>query len=704
MSHLQLTSSLSWEMTLSKILRPAMPATLADYVTLAAIVGVTAWWLYENHLKASDPYHHLWFECPQQQGENNRPETRRVTNIAEYMDMVNKNIVIFWGSQSGTSEAFAHRLARELHSRYGQETLAADPSDFDATTISLLGKSRLAIFIISTYGEGEPTDNVMGLWNWVQNAASSSVQGLRYAAFGLGNSNYKNYNRAVDCLVEQLSRLGAEAVSPLEKGDDATNTTEEDFMVWKENLFKSLVRKVGLEERENTYEPVLLVQEDESLTDLHLGQPEEVTDSLRSVHNNSPVRILKVIETQKLFDSSDRQCHHLELDISKNPELIYKTGDHLGIWPSNPDSEVKRLLKMLGLEERRNNPIRITSIDLVTKVPVPTPTTIEAILRYYLEICGLVPRDILPSLATFAPTNSAKAYISNLGEDKEAYSSFMNGRYMNIGRLLEFVCPSGTWSSLPLSYLLDILPRMQPRYYSISSSSSVSPRRLSITVAVAGLPVQTENEVISGVTTNYLLCLSNSRGSGSSSKPLSYQLGGPSNMLGGDKIYAHIRRSKFKLPALGSSPLIMVAAGTGLAPFRGFLKERSKLMSIGRPVGSMILFFGCRNEEEYIYHKELQEMQSILGQKLVVVTAFSRSPGQPREYVQDCIVEHGNEVVQFLDQDARFYICGRASMALEARRVLVNLLVQKKGMSEAESDEWCKSLKRGNKWQEDVWG
>lgn len=704
MSHLHLTSSISWEMAISKIFQPAMPATLADYVTLAAIVTVTTWWFYEIHLKPGDPFHHLWFECPQQQGENKRPRTRRVTNIAEHMDMLNKNIVIFWGSQSGTSEAFAHRLARELHSRYGQETLAADPSDFDPTTISLLGKSRLAIFLISTYGEGEPTDNVMGIWNWVQNAPDSSVEGVRYAAFGLGNSNYRNYNRAVDCLVEQFSRLGAEAVVPLGKGNEAANSTEEDFMAWKEALFKNLVEKFGFEEKEKTYEPVLLVQEDESLTDLQLGQPEEMADSLGSVTNNSPVRSLKVVETRRLFDSTDRQCLHLELEISKNPELIYKTGDHLAVWPSNPDSEVERLVNLLGLGEKRHNPIHITSLDLATKVPVPTPTTIEAIFRYYLEICGLVPRGILPSLAMFAPTESAKAYLSNLGEDKEAYSSFMSGKYINLGRLLEFVCPSSTWSSLPLSYLLEVLPRMQPRYYSISSSSSVSPRRLSITVAVAGIPVQTKNEVISGVTIDYLLFLSNSLESRPSPNTPSYELGGPSNMLGGNKVYAHIRRSKFKLPALGSTPLIMVAAGTGLAPFMGFLKERCKLMSIGRPVGPMILFFGCRNEEEYIYRKELQEIQDILDQKLVVVTPFSRSQGQPRKYVQDCIAEHGNKVVQLLDEDARFYICGRASMALEVRRELVKLLMERKGMSEAESDEWCKSLKKGNKWQEDVWG
>ena len=97
-------------------------------------------------------------------------------------------------------------------------------------------------------------------------------------------------------------------------------------------------------------------------------------------------------------------------------------------------------------------------------------------------------------------------------------------------------------------------------------------------------------------------------------------------------------------------------------------------------------------------------MQTSLDKRLVIITAFSQSQSQPHKYVQDCVVEHGKDVVQLLDEDARFYICGRASMALEVRKALVNLLVQEKGMSETQSDEWCKSLKRGNKWQEDVWG
>ena len=78
--------------------------------------------------------------------------------------------------------------------------LVADLSDYDADTIAALPKSTLVIFVLSTFGEGDPSDNAAGLWDWLHKGQDAGLKlpGLRYAAFGLGNSNYKYYNRVVD--------------------------------------------------------------------------------------------------------------------------------------------------------------------------------------------------------------------------------------------------------------------------------------------------------------------------------------------------------------------------------------------------------------------------------------------------------------------------------------------------------------------------
>jgi NADPH-ferrihemoprotein reductase len=386
--------------------------------------------------------------------------------------------------------------------------------------------------------------------------------------------------------------------------------------------------------------------------------------------------------------------------------LTYKTGDHLAIWPANPDSEVERLLEILGLTSRRDIPVIITPVDPATKITLPTPTSAIAILRYYLEICAPVNRDNVRDPAQFAPTFEAKTYLIQLGQDKDFYAEFINRTHLNLGRLLQLACPGQTWTKIPLSYLVETLPHIRPRYYSISSSSVVSPRKPSITAIVSTTPLpENPSELVHGITSNYLLAISQKAHSQPHPHGISYHLNGPSDVLQGGKVFAHIRRSKFKLPITAKTPLVMVGAGTGLAPFRAFLSERCQVQKIGKEIGQMILFFGCRNpDEDFIYRDELQEMQEILGDKLRLVAAFSRLEGTPRQYVQDRVSEFGEEVVKLIDEGASFYVCGRAGMAREVEKAVGVTMQKTKRWSEEEVNNWSKAVKKKNKWQEDVWG
>jgi NADPH-ferrihemoprotein reductase len=95
-----------------------------------------------------------------------------------------KDIVIFWGSQSGTAEGLANRLVRDCRSRFGLDALAADLSDYDPDSISNIPETKLAIFIISTYGEGDPSDNATHFLSWIESNKTVQFSRLRYAAFG----------------------------------------------------------------------------------------------------------------------------------------------------------------------------------------------------------------------------------------------------------------------------------------------------------------------------------------------------------------------------------------------------------------------------------------------------------------------------------------------------------------------------------------
>lgn len=688
------------------------------FLVLAIISGL----FYNRYLREKpDPYWHLWFEKPQQIDANQKgPETRDIAvkleetvrsmqiPLAAACSLVfqKKDFVIFWGSQSGTAERLANRLVRDCRSRFGLDALAADLSDFDPESIANISQSKFATFIISTYGEGDPSDNASHFMSWLGSNKTARFSELRYAAFGLGNKNYKFYNRVIDIVVEALDEGGATALIPTGRADDSNGATDEDFTEWKQKaLFSMFHEKMGLEERPEQYEPTLRVVEDTSLdiVDLNIGEPVKVRTSKKGAAV-SPIQALSVKNVKKLFSTEDRSCLHLELDIDDFPEVKYKTGDHLAVWPSNPKSEIQRLVNVLGLEGSTQTPLLVQTLDPAVQLKVPSPTTWDALLHCYLEVCAPIPREVVLALAEFAPSEASKTTLKMLGEDKDAYHEYCSKTHVTLGRLLENVSSStGSWSHLPLSFIIESLPNLSPRYYSISSSSIVSPKKISITVATSSESPPNQFISIPGVATGYLLDVERSR-QGEPASATDYNLSGPNNALeNGSKLFAHVRTSKFRLPTLPKHPIIMIACGSGIAPFRGFVAERARISAIGREAGKSLLFFGCRSEEDYLYQEELQDLQSST-KEIEVVTAFSRVSDR-KFYVQDRVEEREEEVSKLLlEQNAYFYICGSASMARDVAAKLGSCLKKRQGWGESELREWSESMRKTHRWQEDVWG
>lgn len=97
-------------------------------------------------------------------------------------------------------------------------------------------------------------------------------------------------------------------------------------------------------------------------------------------------------------------------------------------------------------------------------------------------------------------------------------------------------------------------------------------------------------------------------------------------------------------------------------------------------------------------------LTKLLGDKLHLVTAFSREEGSPRKYVQDRVSELGDEVVKLIDEGGSFYVCGRAGMARGVEKAVCGAMKIAKGWSDDEVNDWSKAVNKKNKWQEDVWG
>ncbi|KAG8744278.1 Nitric oxide synthase, inducible [Ceratobasidium sp. 414] len=152
---------------------------------------------------------------------------------------------------------------------------------------------------------------------------------------------------------------------------------------------------------------------------------------------------------------------------------------------------------------------------------------------------------------------------------------------------------------------------------------------------------------------------------------------------------ACVQRSKFHLPSDPMVPLILVATGTGVAPFRGFVQRRA---AVRGQSGKVIAFFGFRGRHEHLYEDELSSDK--LPEFMNIYTAYSREVGQSKAYVQDLLAQHASDVVSMLDSGAALFVCGSHEMGHGVHDTLFGMLKEAKGYTDDETRGYLSRLKR----------
>ncbi|ORX94684.1 NADPH-dependent cytochrome P450 oxidoreductase [Basidiobolus meristosporus CBS 931.73] len=677
------------------------------------------------------------------QGAKIAPKKNR--NFIEKMNETDKNAVIFFGSQTGTAEDLAARLAKEGEQRYGLRCLVLDPEDCDMELLDQLPSDKIAFFVAATYGEGEPTDNAAQFFELLSeeepefsNGADPEGDGkplknLKYVVFGLGNKTYEFFNAIGRLIDSKLTDLGAQRIGERGEGDDDASM-EEYFLAWKDPMWKEVCEVMGLHQTTQGEQAVTftykLSEHDEKVppSKVYCGELSERPDSEASSYDAKNPYLAPIKLTRELFNESDGSCIHAEVDI-KGTGMSYETGDHLGIFPVNSDAEVIRLAKTLGLlkDNKLDKVITVENVDAnaTKRYPFPVPTTYRVMFRHYLDICALPSRQFFSDLATLANNEPSKAYLKKLGEDKDFYHEEVVVPCHNVGEMLERLeeaqasIPEGERMTVPIPLLIEGLGRLQPRYYSISSSGTVHPDTVHITAVVLRYQTPSHPDRIRyGVATNYLYSIHrHMEGTAieESNKPFpSYYIHGvhdqevveaatnDANLL--IKVPSFVRKSNFRLPTDSRKPVIMIGPGTGVAPFRGFVQERVYQAEQGKDVGPTMLFFGCRRrDEDFLYADEWDAMFQKLPNS-EMITAFSREQ-EHKIYVQHRLKERQSQVWNLIHNEGGYvYVCGDAKrMAKDVHKVIVDMAVESGAFGEEEANEYVKKLRTGGRYQEDVW-
>lgn len=217
------------------------------------------------------------------------------------------------------------------------------------------------------------------------------------------------------------------------------------------------------------------------------------------------------------------------------------------------------------------------------------------------------------------------------------------------------------------------LRKLNPRLYSIASSQKANPDEVHLCVGVVKYDVDGVGH--KGVASTYLAERCVEAG-----------------------VFVHTAKH-FRVPVSGETPMIMVGPGTGIAPFRAFLQERQATGAKGKNW----LFFGDQYRvSDYLYEDEIEAWKAD-GFLTRLDLAFSRDQVE-KIYVQQRMLEKGEELWKWLEEGAHFYVCGDASrMAKDVDAALREVVAQHGGKTADAAAAYVAELKKGKRYARDVY-
>ncbi|MBB3036389.1 bifunctional nitrate reductase/sulfite reductase flavoprotein subunit alpha [Hoyosella altamirensis] len=553
-------------------------------------------------------------------------------NVQPTADADDEAVTVLWASQTGNAEDFAAQCAAELE-KNGHRARTVSMDEFSSADLANVSK---LLVITSTFGDGEPPDNGSSFWEELQSDNAPALEGLRYAVLAMGDSNYDNFcghGRNID---SRLKQLGA---APLVTRVDCEPEYHETAQQWLQNILASLKGDAGPDQ------------------DAPVPAPKTATNSAvvraEPFTRDKPTPAPLVTNTLLSRTGSEKEVRQFGFSLA-DAAVSYQAGDALGVVSRNSNALIGEWLEATGLKSGHTVTIDDKEMPL------------HDALRKHLDISR-----VTPALLKFLHERSG---------DKTLAKVTRPGNRIELDRFLWGKQAVDVIREFPVSAdvieWLDVLKRLQPRLYSISSSPKVSPDEVQLTVSV----VRYENEFgreRGGVCSTFL-----------------------ADRCADTTVPLYLQRSAhFRPPNDPDTPMIMIGPGTGIAPFRAFLQDRR---ADGHG-GKNWLFFGeQKSATDFYYQDELEDMFRD-GFLTRLDLAFSRDQRQ-KIYVQDRMLEHGAELWRWINEGAHIYVCGDASrMAKDVDDTLTTIARSHGHMTEADALAFKKRLSTEKRYVRDVY-
>jgi sulfite reductase (NADPH) flavoprotein alpha-component len=536
----------------------------------------------------------------------------------------------------GSHTGNSKKIAQQAADAAAAKGLRAEVRDMNDYPTRQLAQEQNLLVIVSTHGEGEPPISAEELHAFINGPRAPKLPKLRYAVLALGDKSYLHYCQTGKDFDEKLAELGGIRLLDRRDVDVAFKAPSAQ---WIEDVLNVLT--VGPTSAEA------------SATSATAGATAAVVAEVvteYTAENPWPAKVLESIQLNGR--GSDKETYHIELDLAGSG-LHYAPGDALAVVPANHLPLVEEVLLAARLSD--------TTAVQVAGENLP----LAAALATHRELTVLT-RDVLERYATLAPHAGLQALLT----DQSRLQPYLYGR--DVADLLtEF--PS---EQLTAQALADVLRPLPSRAYSIASSLLAHPEEVHLTVGAVRYEAFGRQK--HGVCSSFLA----------------------DRVALGDTTRVYVQQNEyFRLPQSGEIDIIMIGAGTGVAPFRAFVEERVELGATGR---NWLLFGNPHFTTDFLYQAEwLQHLKKGTLSRLDV--AFSRDQAQ-KVYVQDRLLEASRDVFGWLENGAQLYVCGDKTRLGGAVQTALTQVVQKEaGLSADDATAYVKNLRKQRRYLEDVY-